>query len=146
MKKLLFAALIMSALASCKKENATEIAPVETRTKSELLTLGEWKIANTEIKMDGTFQKTLYFQICESDDIFKFNADKKISVNYGSSVCNAYDPKVGTWNLMENDNKLETYIKSTQVYTISSLTANELVLITKDNSLGIFDIRITYKK
>lgn len=102
MKKLTTVLLAGLALGACKKDNSD--SPAQTRT--DLLTAHNWKPSSGTYSFAGIGGNL--FQTCDKDDAYKFNTDKSVVVDAGTTKCNTSDPQkqTGTWALSSDEQKL----------------------------------------
>ncbi len=98
---------------ACSKEDDDDNNGSTSKTNSEYLTSGYWKISamtiDPGVNFGGTVITDFYAQIpaCTKDDLIKFNADGTITDDEGTTKCNPNDPQTtndGTW-VMSQDNQ-----------------------------------------
>lgn len=119
----LFSIVLCFIVSSCQKE----------KTKTELLTGKTWKMSGFNINPGlpnpngGSPITDFYTQLsaCDKDDLWKYNIDKKYTVDEGASKCNASSPQIseaGTWTF----NATESLLVTTSGTTVTELTIAEL--------------------
>lgn len=106
MKKLATLLLASLALGACKKNNGDSPAP----SRTDLLTSHNWKPSSGTITISGggISLSQPVFQSCNMDDAYKFNTDKSVVVDAGTTKCATSDPQkqTGTWALSSDEQKL----------------------------------------
>ena len=110
---------------SCKKDD-------NTKTKTDMLTAGNWKLTAINISPSLEIGGLQYSDIfgflpdCSKDDLTKFNSNGSVNFDEGPIKCDAGSPQTtyGTWSFNADETKL-TVIDSDGLpseNTISELT------------------------
>ena len=106
------------------------IAPAKTKTA--LLTQGNWKLVN-ELTSTGKNLTDLRIQLpsspfntsaCKKDDRYIFRTNARYEVNEGATKCLLTDPQIirtGTWSFQINETKIQLAILGSASYEIFSL-------------------------
>jgi hypothetical protein len=133
---LLVAALGLTSLSSCKKDDAS--TPTPAPSKTDLLTAKSWKM--TDFKVAGqTIYNTPFVQACAKDDLIKFNANKTATFDEGSVKCDptSTQSSAGSWELTTNDTKLKLTSPDgdTMEGVIGTLSSTTLI-VTDPNGFG----------
>jgi len=125
MKKLSLLLVAATALSACKKDS--ENAPATSNT--DLLTSHNWKPSSgtISITVGGATTSSDAFETCDKDDAYKFNTDKSLVVDAGTTKCSSSDPQkeTGTWAFSSGDQKL-TMMLPNQAFPSSALDIKEL--------------------
>ncbi len=143
----LIALALVITLASCKKEETT----ITTKTPTEYLTAGNWKVTgmtiNPGIEVLGVVLTDIYalgIEDCTKDDLITFNTDGTLTEDEGASKCNPDDPQTtndGTWTLSD-DGKTLTILypgDDPEIATITTLNGTNLIItstLIEDFGLG----------
>ncbi len=126
---------------SCKKDDD----PVPQKTKTELITLGNWKFVKVESRTTPTgawSDAGGLLQACEKDNINVIRTNATYEINEGATKCSAADPQIvesGTWAFQTNETELKqtpTGSSSSNVYGIEQLTETTLILTYSEAFLG----------
>ncbi|MGI4743700.1 MAG: lipocalin family protein [Janthinobacterium lividum] len=112
MKKLLSLSLGLVALGACKKDSET--TPAGAASPTELLTAKSWHMSaytSSFAEADAAAVTTNEYATtpaCQHDDFAKFNADKSVRFDEGTTKCNTTDAQSqnSTWELSSNNTKL----------------------------------------
>ena len=141
---LLTAAMGLSVLGSCKKDNEKP-AP----TKTELLTAKNWKITAdvSAITTGGRTTTTDNFataQACEKDNFVKFGTDKKAIFDEGANKCQGSNQtETGVWDFNSDQTKLTLGAAGSAVigqFDIAELSATTLKLSQTDTYNGTTEV------
>jgi hypothetical protein len=145
---LLAATLTILSSSSCKKDDD----PVP-KTKTELLTLGGWKLVKGEFRTNPSLpwtDGTGILQPCEKDDVNLYKTDTNYEINEGASKCTASDPQVyevGKWAFQNNETELkttETGSPTSIIWGIEQISETTLILTTSENVGGtVYYVRST---
>lgn len=131
---LLAAALMLTGLTGCKKEDA--VAPASAKT--DLLLAKTWKYTDAKVAGKSVFNTPL-LDDCEKDNLTKFNANKSVTFDEGRLTCDpaSAQTELGTWDLTTNETKLKITDSSGTVVegTIGTLNSTTLI-ITDPNAFG----------
>ena len=133
---LLFAALIITGLGSCKKDN---------KSKFELLTDKSWRIISSELSENGGPFIDSYpaADDCEKDNFIVFKANNDYESNEGNTKCDPSDPQieVGYWDLQNNETE---FMMDGQVSVIEKLDKNTFIFSGTFDLFGdTYDFKIT---
>ncbi len=128
---LLVAALGLSVLGGCKKDDNSTPAP----SKTDLLTAKKWQA--TDIKIGGqSIYNTPLVSACDKDDLTKFNTDKSVTFEDGSLKCDPTAPQstTGKWEFTSSESKLKITDSSGDVSegTINTLNSTTLIVSEPD--------------
>lgn len=119
---LLFACLgfLLFVVPACQKEDETP-AP---KTKTELLTQGNWKFSSALV---GTTDVSSQLQACQKDNIMSFLTAGTGTVDEGPTKCNAGDPQTYpfTWSFQSGETVLQM---SAPIFTGGSNSSNIVTL------------------
>ena len=142
------------AISGCKK----------TKTKTELLTDGSWKVTaqsinpGVDLNGDGTLDTDLYAQFvedCTKDNFSTFKSDGSFVDDEGATKCDPTDPQTtnGTWAFQNSESKISiTTGAGASAYTIPAadiLTLDESTFkISFQDSIGgsLTTISVTWGK
>lgn len=140
MKKLmsyqLLFVLLMGLAFACKSE--TE----EPASRTDLLTGKDWRLTGATISpaIFGLSNVYSFIEDCESDDLYRFAADKTLNVDEGATKCNPSDPQTqnnGTWAFNADETQLSFTFNNANINgTITQLTGNTLQLTTNAAALA----------
>jgi Lipocalin-like domain len=134
---LLTSIIIMVVLFACKKED-------HPKTKSELLTTGEWKMTSftvsppVDLDGDGIVDSDIYstYDACLKDDYYVFKNNGTMDINEGSTKCNPSDSQVETVNWAFVNGEKEIDIDGDRS-TIVELTSTRFhITVPFSNSIG----------
>jgi hypothetical protein len=145
----LFAFAAILSLTYCKDEDPTPV--VETRTKTELITLSDWKITSmmcdTSVDTDGKdgASKDLLIQrlACQNDNSYKFNTDST-TTEYTNVKCNANEKASykGTWMFTNSEKNL---LWNGENYPVQEISASKMIVrYTIKASGNVYGITITF--
>jgi hypothetical protein len=121
-------------LSSCEKKSD------ETKSTTEYLTAGNWKVTGMTVdpgfEFSGIIITDIYKNLmedCTKDDLIKFNIDGTVTDDEGATKCDPDDPQTtddGTWTLT-NDDKTITIMypgEDPAPATIVSINGSTLVV------------------
>lgn len=142
MRKIFIAAILLSIVA-CKKNNSSDNNnPPSTKSKSDQLKAGKWKISELKFSNEGGEQDLLdVTEDCAKDNFYFFNNDQSITVDEGATKCDAdaaQQTTDGQWLLESSDTKLT--FKDSKIFS-----SDESSTVTLD-VLGISDSEIAFSK
>lgn len=161
MKKTLLAALLLTALLGCKKEE--DPAPVAP-TKRDALTKAPW--IQTALTVDPALNsRTDFFtglDACSKDDLYRYASNGTYTGEEGATKCTTAAAQIfynGTWRLTQDEQRLlleytETLPNNqktpvqTLVREVRTLTDQELQLIyrvTDDKTGTVYTVTETFK-
>ncbi|MES2431156.1 MAG: lipocalin family protein [Bacteroidota bacterium] len=126
MKKLFLPAILIFALASCKKEDSCTLSATSIE--------GTYKV--TSVKLNGTevFNNSAFFDACERDDTYTLAANNVAVYTDAGVSCGGSSPLVDTWTLSGNtltiagEASTVTSFGCTQVVTTSSFGGGSEVI------------------
>jgi hypothetical protein len=132
--KRLFTLLIVSismvfALSGCKKDK-DETPPPAPKTKTELITQGNWKFSKA---MMGSMDVSGMITGCQKDNTLTFQTTGNGTIDEGLSKCNDGDPQTNpfTWNFANSETVLHVsavfFTGGTNDYNVVELTDTKLV-------------------
>lgn len=141
-------AVSSAAFTSCKKDDEDP----KPKTKAEMLTAKNWRISAASFTVGATTQDAFAsLPACSKDDFTKFNADKTLLSDEGTTRCNSSDPQTvsGAWDLTSNDSKLllqETpNSSSAELYDILELSDSTLKIKQTETINGTtYIVNITF--
>lgn len=88
----------------------TSCSKTDSKTKTELITSGKWKIVSDMSRTgSGAWQEDIgTYGACELDDFILFNTDNTLEINEGVTKCDPLDPQfeMGIWAFTDNETKL----------------------------------------
>ena len=108
-KSLLLAIVPFVTLLSCNK---TDKPPINTQSKTQMLTTGSWKIAAIASDNDGngSYETDSYasFPTCLKDNFYTFKTGGALDMDEAAIKCDPADPQINTtsWLLSQNDTRL----------------------------------------
>ena len=108
-KSLLLAVVPFVTLLSCNKPDKP---PVNSQSKTQMLTTGTWKIAAIVSDNDGngSYEADSYasFPTCLKDNFYTFKAGGALDMDEAAIKCDPTDPQINTtsWLLSQNDTRL----------------------------------------
>lgn len=140
---LLLAAFTMLVFSNCKKEDG----PVE-KTKTELLTSGEWvhESSGADLDKNGTIDLTLEaagVPQCRLDNRLMFRTDNTAVADEGTTKCNTSDPQTTQfrWQFADNQTTLSlsdnVFTQLNGKFVIRTLSSTQLSM-SKDTSIAPF--------
>jgi hypothetical protein len=134
MKRIIFIAVTLMVLVSCKKYDEPEPRP------DLLIKYGAWRMNITSAKITGGANWndiTSTIPTCTADNIFNFTNPNLYQQREGITKCVNTAPDVvesGTFAFSNNDQTLTVTLtnNTTRVYTIELLTQNTLTVVYTD--------------
>ncbi len=141
----LFLALFLGGI-SCQKE-----PDVTLESRTDLLTSGTWRLTGhtfdppLDLDNDGEADDTdffPYYEDCEKDDFYQFNADGSGVLDEGPTKCDADDPQTYpfTWSWRENETVL--YAQGQEIH-VTELTKTTLKGTVTENFSGTETVTMT---
>ena len=129
------------AFTACKKDNE------KPKSTSELLMAKTWKMTGLMEQVGSTTATDEFAtaQNCEKDNLYKFEANNKFTLDEGALKCGSTDPQAisGNWALTNSDKTLTAVAVDQASFTsieitgtIEKISATEFVLKDTDTSGG----------
>jgi hypothetical protein len=119
-RPLILFTLIISTLVGCKKEKET--------VNSSLITSKLWKKGTTDKNPSTNPNGVILYESvseCQLDDTYKFNTDGTLTIQHGSSKCNANEPGTETLKYSYNSTTHELTINNVK-YSVAEESASQL--------------------
>lgn len=138
--KIVLGAMLASTLfTSCKDKKQVDPEPPKPKTAQEMLTAKSWKMSASTSKfsfMGQNFTENIMdeMEVCEKDNLEKYNANGTFTNDEGATKCDANDPQIyesGTWQLLENNTKLKRINNKNETATFDVVSLNETTLKLK---------------
>ncbi|MCB2219744.1 MAG: lipocalin family protein [Bacteroidetes bacterium] len=120
--------------AGCKKDENDDDNPQNSKTTSEYLTGGYWKVTAMSIDpgigFGGVVITDFYSQMppCVKDDLVKFNSDGSITDDEGATKCDVNDPQTsndGTWVLSQDNQSVTVDYPDEDAITFTIIDLND---------------------
>ena len=130
MKTLTLLCLGIATLGACKKNSE----PAPSTTRVDLLTAKSWRLATANVTVSGIpIPSSLVLPACSNDDSYKFNTDKTLIQDAGTTKCNSTDPQTqaGTWAFNNDQSKITIAVSGSPLNgeaDVKELTASTLHL------------------
>lgn len=129
LKLFTFLSFVTLGLSGCEKEEAGSTK----QTNEELITNKNWVLTGHTSKENYHPEEDQFalYEVCNTDDVYRFSNDGTFEVNEGATKCDSSDPQVvsqGTWSIKQ-DGLLTTETGGTaESAKIEELTHSKLVL------------------
>ena len=137
---------------SCTKDDNDDDNPSNSKTNTEYLTAGYWKVTAMTVN-PGIFGITdFYAQMppCTQDDLIRFNANGTITDDEGATKCDQGDPQTvneGTWVMSQDNQSFTIDYPDEDPITFNIVTINDNTFsgtYTSVEDFGVGPITYTY--
>jgi hypothetical protein len=138
MKKVLFTLLVGSlVLGSCKKKD-DDTPPVCEKTAAGIA--GNYKVTKIEINTGAGFSDVtnVFFDACEKDDVYKFNANGTFEYQDAGTVCSPSGSGTGTWSVTNGKLTAVTNTGNSIDFISATINSNDCTtIVVEETQQGI---------